>query len=173
MTRQAQLFFATNMAIYCSIGNTETIFLIVYPLELTEANFSIRWVEKCMCIRIKRIINCNCQVQALFKTKDMTVVKVVLLHRLNYVNTLFTLQYVNFVASVGKHGNQEKEAAQGTHFGWQRILAVINEQFEWLAELVALLYFLNKTFLVYFQISFHFFEFLIIIRTKYYLQNSI
>ena len=48
----------------------------------------------------------------------MTAVKVVLLYRLNNVNTLFTLEYVNFVASVGEHDDQEQKAAQGTQFRW-------------------------------------------------------
>ena len=157
MTRQAQFFFATNMAFHHIEYKINSFFLMIFPLNLTESNFSIRWVEKLMCSGIVRIIDCDCEIQALFKTKHMTVVKVVLLHRLNYINTLFTLQNVNFVASVDKHGYEEQKAAQGTQFGWQRILAVINEQFKRLAELVVLLQFL--TILIFFKTSFHFWNF--------------
>ena len=53
------------------------------------------------CLKIKLPVDCNSDVKTLPGTKHVILAKVILLHRLDNVNTLFALQDVDLVASEG------------------------------------------------------------------------
>ena len=65
---------------------------------------------------IEIIDHCNCNVEALVSPKHVTVIEMVFLNRLEYVNTLFTLHYADFVARVDYKDDQQQNAAECTHF---------------------------------------------------------
>ena len=69
-----------------------------------------------MCCNIKWLKDSNCNVKSLLIAKNITVIKVVLLHRLDNVNALFPLKNVYFIARIGKHDKEKQDAANSTNF---------------------------------------------------------
>ena len=72
---------------------------------MADSNFSVSRVNWRGRVWKKRIIDRNCNVEALLAAKHAAIVKVVLFCRLNNINALLGLKYVNFVACVDKNAN--------------------------------------------------------------------
>ena len=91
-----------------------------------------------MCARIGWLVDSDCNIQALFSAKDVTVIEMVFFHGLYDVDALFTAEYAYLVACIDDHDYQKQEAAKCTNFGRQRIFALIQVYLILLAELVRL-----------------------------------
>ena len=92
-----------------------------------------------VCARIKRIVDSNCNIQALFSAKDVTVIEMVFFHCLYNVDALFSAEYAYLVACIEYHDYEKQEAAKGTNCGRQRILALVQMHLICLTKLVRLL----------------------------------
>ena len=92
-----------------------------------------------MCARIGWLVDSNCNIQALFSAKDVTVIEMVFFHSLYDVDTLFAAESAGLVAWVDYHDYQKQEAAKCTNFGRQRTFALIQIYLECLTKLVWLL----------------------------------
>ena len=66
----------------------------------------------------------------------MSVIKVVLDHRLDDVDAPFAFEHANFVAGVHDQNYDEKDAAECPELRLQHIFAILNTQCERLTELV-------------------------------------
>ena len=86
----------------------------------------------------KRINYGNCNVKSLLSTKDVAIVKVILLDRLDNVYTLFSVEYEDFVACITEQYHKQEYATEGSHSRRQHIFAFLNTQAKRLAELVVL-----------------------------------
>ena len=56
-----------------------------------------------MCGGIHWLVDSNCSIQALFGTKDVTVIEMVFFHGLYNVDTFFATEYARLVARIGYH----------------------------------------------------------------------
>ena len=66
--------------------------------------------------RRKRVEDPNRNIKTLLCAENITVIKVVLFHRLNYIDIFPACESADFVASVGEHEHKKQDAAKGTQF---------------------------------------------------------
>ena len=124
------------MGFQLSFGKNKGVILIWPPVQLCNSDFSVRGIERLMSFRVKWIYDSNCEVQALASVKNIFIVKVVLYNRLDYVYTLFPLQYADFVSRISYQDYQCGDAAQCAHDRGKCISSLINAQIERFAKLV-------------------------------------
>ena len=105
VTRQSEFFRTASMALQLMQSMLHASVLSWAPLSLLKSYSSIGGINGLMCARFEDIVHGNCNVQALLRSKHVTVVKVALLDSLDHVDVLLALQYAYFVASKGEHDN--------------------------------------------------------------------
>ena len=66
--------------------------------------------------RRKRVEDSNRYIKTLLCAEYMIGIKVVLFHRLNYIDIFSACESADFVASVGEHEHKKQDAAKGTQF---------------------------------------------------------
>ena len=84
----------------------------------------------------QRTDNSNSYIESLLRSKYVCVVKVVLLHRWEYVDALFAFENVHFVRSEGHHDDEKQKGAESAHLWWQMAPILLQTQTKWLAKLV-------------------------------------
>ena len=115
-TRQSKFFRAALVAFNLCFIEQKVITFTILPLHLREFDSSVRGIDVLTKGAILIFDHCNRNVEALVSPKHVTVIEIVLLNRLKYVNTLFTLHYADFVARINYKGNQKQNAAECAHF---------------------------------------------------------
>ena len=64
-----------------------------------------------MSVGIKHIVDGSCYVHALCSAEHVFVIEGILFYGLDNVNAFLAIEYVYLIATVGKHDNEEQDAA--------------------------------------------------------------
>ena len=64
-----------------------------------------------MSVGIIDTVDGNCYVHALCSAKHVIIIVVILFNGLDNINALLAIEYIHLIATVGKHDNEEQDAA--------------------------------------------------------------